>query len=63
MADPFAEFAGADPDAAEPELTVMEAIAWAMRKHAIMRDGRTADQAEAIVQREMAEQRDPRWDN
>lgn len=52
MNDPFRDFATADPDAAEP--STWDAIRFALRKYAIMRDGRTADEAEAIIRREMA---------
>lgn len=60
MTDPFDDFANADPQTAEPELTVMEALWWSMRKLQIMRDGRTSDEAEAIIRREMAEANDER---
>jgi hypothetical protein len=58
MSDPFDEFTDADPQTAEPELTVMEAIFWSMRKRAIQKErGCTFDEAEAIIRREMAERR------
>lgn len=52
MSDPFRDLGNLDPDAG-PELTPMQAIAWSLRKAEIMRDGRTADQAEVIIRREM----------